>query len=515
MNIVLISTYELGHQPFGLASPAAWLTAAGAAVTCLDLAVQPFDRGAVAQAELVAIYLPMHTATRLAIDLIRRIRAAKPHVHLACYGLYAPMNEPFLRTLGVATILGGEFESGLVALYRRLAPHPPAPLRLRSGQASPTRAEGEIVAPLPPVVRAAAQNDTPLPPVVRAAAQNDTPLPPVVGEGDGGWGADQPEPRISLAKQDFLTPDRSGLPGLAKYTFVELGDGEKRTAGYTEASRGCKHLCRHCPIVPVYGGRFRVVSREVVLADIRQQVAGGARHITFGDPDFFNGPSHALALVQALHAEFPTLTYDVTIKIEHLLKHARLLPELRDTGCLFVTSAVEAIDDAILARLDKRHTAADFIRAVGLLGDIGLALNPTFVTFTPWTTRRGYLELLELIAELELVEHVAPIQYAIRLLIPAGSRLLELPELQALVQPYDQAALAYPWAHPDARMDQLYREVLRAVSMQRVSRQTSFDAIRWLARAALGAPAAPRMRFEQVCRRDHTSIPHMSEPWYC
>ena len=501
MNIVLISTYELGHQPFGLASPAAWLTAAGAAVTCLDLAVQPFDRGAVAQAELVAIYLPMHTATRLAIDLIRRIRAAKPHVHLACYGLYAPMNEPFLRTLGVATILGGEFESGLVALYRRLAPHPPAPLRLRSGQASPTRAEGEIVAPLPPVVR--------------AAAQNDTPLPPVVGEGDGGWGADQPEPRISLAKQDFLTPDRSGLPGLAKYTFVELGDGEKRTAGYTEASRGCKHLCRHCPIVPVYGGRFRVVSREVVLADIRQQVAAGARHITFGDPDFFNGPSHALALVQALHAEFPTLTYDVTIKIEHLLKHARLLPELRDTGCLFVTSAVEAIDDAILARLDKRHTAADFIRAVGLLGDIGLALNPTFVTFTPWTTRRGYLELLELIAELELVEHVAPIQYAIRLLIPAGSRLLELPELQALVQPYDQAALAYPWAHPDARMDQLYREVLRAVSMQRVSRQTSFDAIRWLARAALGAPAAPRMRFEQVCRRDHTSIPHMSEPWYC
>jgi radical SAM superfamily enzyme YgiQ (UPF0313 family) len=471
MNVVLISTYELGHQPFGLASPAAWLAAAGAAVTCLDLSVQPFDRVVVAQADLVAIYLPMYTATRLAADVIRQICAANPHAHLCCYGLYAPMNEPFLRALGVATILGGEFESGLVALYRRLAPHPPPP--------SPTRGEGEILAPLSP-----------------------------------GVGEDQPEPRISLAKQDFLTPDRSGLPGLAKYAFVELSDGKRRTAGYTEASRGCKHVCRHCPIVPVYGGRFRVVSRAAVLADIRQQVSAGARHITFGDPDFFNGPTHALALVQALHAEFPTLTYDVTIKIEHLLKHASLLPALRDTGCLFVTSAVEAIDDAILERFDKRHTRADFICAAGLLREVGLALNPTFVTFTPWTTRRGYLELLELIAALDLVEHVAPIQYAIRLLIPAGSRLLELPEVQALVQPYDQAALAYPWAHPDARMDLLYREVLRAVSVRRAWRQASFDEVRRLARATLDAPA-PRMRYEHARRLDRMPIPHMSEPWYC
>jgi len=496
MKVVLISTYELGHQPFGLASPAAWLAAAGAEVTCFDLAVQPFDCDAMGQAQLVAIYLPMHTATRRATEVLRQIRAANPHAHLACYGLYAPMNEPFLRALGVATILGGEFESGLVALYRRLARHPPA--------LSPTQGEGGILAPHP-------QSHSP----TREEWEILAPLPPVVGKGVGGWGGDQPEPRISLAKQDFLMPDRRGLPGLAEYAYVELGNGERRTAGYTEASRGCKHVCRHCPIVPVYGGRFRVVSRAVVLADIRQQVAGGARHITFGDPDFFNGPSHALALVQALHTEFPTLTYDVTIKVEHLLKHASLLSTLRDTGCLFVTSAVEAIDDAILARFDKRHTRADFIRATKLLRELGLALNPTFVTFTPWTTRRGYLELLELIAELDLVEHVAPIQYAIRLLITAGSWLLELPEVQALAQPYDQAALAYPWAHPDARMDQLYREVLRAVSVRRVSRQASFDEVWRLARAALAMPEAPRMRYEHARRLDRTPIPHMSEPWYC
>ena len=76
---------------------------------------------------------------------------------------------------------------------------------------------------------------------------------------------------------------------LEKYARLTMPDGRTRTVGYTEASRGCKHLCRHCPIVPVYDGVFRVVDRDVVLEDIRQQVAAGAQHITFGDPDFFNG----------------------------------------------------------------------------------------------------------------------------------------------------------------------------------------------------------------------------------
>jgi radical SAM superfamily enzyme YgiQ (UPF0313 family) len=488
MEALLISTYELGHQPFGLASPAAWLAAAGASVTCLDLAVRPFDAAAAARAGLVAIYLPMHTATRLAADVIAQVRAANPRARIACYGLYAPLNEPLLRELGADAILGGEFEAGLVALYRRIS---------GSEKREPRTASKELIS----------ENQEP-------RTKN---RPKLVGSEFLVVGSTTPqaEPRISLARQAFLTPDRRGLPGLDEYAFVELGDGSHRTAGYTEASRGCKHLCRHCPIVPVYGGRFRVVARDVVLADIRQQVAAGARHITFGDPDFLNGPRHAIELARALHAEFPDLTYDATIKVEHLLRHADLLPELRDTGCLFVTSAVESADDAILARFDKRHTRADFVRAAGLLHEIGLALNPTFVTFTPWTTRRGYMDLLELIAELDLVEHVAPIQYAIRLLIPAGSRLLDLAEVRALVRPFDQAALAYPWEHPDARMDQLYREVLRAVSVRRDTRAESFAEVVRLAEAALAEPAAGRAGRELGRRLDRTPIPHMSEPWYC
>src|SRR3990170_7168522 len=251
MNVVLISAYELGRQPLGLASPAAWLKREGARVTCLDLAVQGLDRRAIACADLVAFCVPMHTATRIAASLVARIRAINPGVCLCFYGLYAPLNEDHLRRLGADAILGGEFEDGLVSLYRRLL-------------------EGQI--------------------------------------------GSQTEPVISLARQDFITPDRSGLPGLAHYATLDPGDGTRRVTGYTEASRGCKHVCRHCPIVPVYGGRFRIVQRDVVLADVRQQVGAGARHITFGDPDFFNGPGHAISIVEALHCEFPGVTYDVTIK---------------------------------------------------------------------------------------------------------------------------------------------------------------------------------------------------------
>jgi radical SAM superfamily enzyme YgiQ (UPF0313 family) len=447
---VLISTYELGHQPFGLASPAAWLRRAGAEVLCCDTAVQPLDRAALAGAVLVGVYVPMHTATRLAAELLPELRALAPGALIVCYGLYAPLNEAYLRARGADQCVGGEFEAELVALYERWA---------------------------------------------------------------GGGGRPAAGASVSLARLDFLPPERAGLPGLGAYASLVTPAGPLVT-GYTEASRGCKHLCRHCPIVPVYGGRFRVVPREVVLEDVRRQVAAGARHITFGDPDFLNGPGHAMPLVRALHAEHPELTYDVTIKVEHLLRHAELLPELRATGCALVTSAVEALDDGTLARLDKGHTRADVARAAALLREAGLALNATFVAFTPWTTRAVYLDFLAGVAELGLVASVSPVQYTIRLLIPAGSRLLELEEVRALAGPFDQAALAHPWANPDPAMDRLQRAAMRLAQgsgPRGETREQFFARLVALAEEHLGR--APLVAPEHLIARP--PIPYMSEPWYC
>jgi radical SAM superfamily enzyme YgiQ (UPF0313 family) len=263
----------------------------------------------------------------------------------------------------------------------------------------------------------------------------------------------------------------------------------------------------------VYNGRFRIIQPEIVLADVRQQVAAGAQHITFGDPDFFNGPKHALRIVEAMHEEFPHLTYDVTIKIEHLLKYARLLPRLPETGCLFVTSAVEAVDDHILQMFQKGHSRADFLAVVDLFKQIGFILKPTFVSFTPWTTLPGYVDLLATIDNLGLVEHVSPIQYAIRLLLPAGSRLLELEEVQRLVRPFDPTALSYPWSHPDHRLDDLYKTVFKLVKASRAAgepaRQT-FGRIWQVATETLPADELP----ERLGSVAELAVPTLSEDWY-
>ena len=410
---------------------------------------------------MIAVYLPMHTATRLAAQLIPTLRELNPDAHLCGYGLYAPMNAEYLRTLGVSTILGGEFEEGLVHLADRL---------------DPTKGHGN---------------------------------------GNVMSGVPQPEPLISLVRQKFVTPERSGLPSPAKYAHAILPTGEHRVAGYTEASRGCKHLCRHCPIVPVYNGAFRIIGREVVLEDIRKQVEAGAQHITFGDPDFLNGIGHAMAIVEGLHGEFPQLTYDVTIKIEHLLKHQRHLPKLRDTGCLFVTSAVESVDDEVLRRLDKGHTRADFLEVHRLFRELGMVLQPTFVPFTPWTTPEGYVDLLRVLREYGLIENVAPIQLAIRLLIPAGSRLLELEDVRQLVGPFDPSALVYPWRNPDPRVDELATEIEEIVAeneKRKLLRQSIFERI-WKA-----AQEAAGMRAEfaaQPILASRATIPYLNEPWYC
>ena len=414
----------------------------------LDLARQELDEGALRAADAVAFYLPMHTATRRAIPVIRRAREINPAAQLCAYGLYAPANAELLRNLGVRTLAGGEFEESLLTLVRP-----------------------------------------------------------------------GPAPLISLAKLQFLTPDRSGLPALQRYAQLVLPGGARRTVGYTEASRGCKHLCRHCPVVPVYQGQFRIVQREVVMADIRQQVAAGARHITFGDPDFFNGIGHAVALVKALHNEFPRVTYDATIKIEHLLQHSEHLPLLRQTGCAFVISAVESVDDYVLGHiLEKGHTRADFVRVAQIFRELGLVLSPTFVPFHPWMTLEGYLDLLETIAGLDLIEHVSPVQLTIRLLVPAGSRLLELPAARAAIGEFDEQALSFRWVHPDPRVDLLQRQLEKTVARAVTAKQDRRSIFRraWeMTNEALAAPVRKRTLPDVPPGRPCVTIPYLTEPWYC
>src|SRR3989441_186039 len=405
--ILLVACYELGHQPLAVAWPAAFLEREGYAPAVMDVSVEPFDAERVRRAKLVAISVPMHTALRLGVAVADRVRVVNAACHVAFYGLYATLNADHLLAGIADSVLSGEIEAALVTLVKGLEAEShgtgaagsaggmreaPSPTRPNRSSSSCGRDEGVALRP----------SHAPRTP------RRPCPVTPV------------------LEKLQFPVPSRGKLPSLKKYAHLERNGGLE-LVGHVEASRGCKHMCRHCPIPPVYGGRFFVVPVDVLRADIRQQADMGATHITFGDPDFLNGPGHALAVARALHDDFPSLTFDFTAKIEHLLRHRDRLPELARLGCAFVVSAAESLSDTVLAHLDKGHTRTDIETTVRLVTAAGMPLRPTWVPFTPWTTLDAYRGLLDFVESPELIDALYPAPYSLRLLVPPASLLLQRP----------------------------------------------------------------------------------------
>jgi radical SAM superfamily enzyme YgiQ (UPF0313 family) len=455
-SILLISCYELGHQPLSIALPTGFLRRAGFEPDSMDIAVEDFDPEKVARADFIGIAVPMHTALRLGVRVAQRARELNPDCHICFYGIYASLNSAYLLDHGADSCVGGEYEQPLVALVESIA----------SG-ANGDDVEGVI-------------------------RRGKVALP-------------------VLQKLSFAVPERGTLPSLDKYSHLEH-EGGSRTAGYVEASRGCLHLCTHCPIPPVYGGRFFIVPQEVVLEDIRRQVAAGATHISFGDPDFLNGPKHSLRIVRAMHEEFPTLTYDFTAKVEHLLNRGEDMPEFAAAGCLFIITAVESLSDRVLTILDKQHTREDVVNAIKYVRDAGIAPRPTWVTFTPWTTLEDFLEVLEFIEENGMIDNIDPVQYSVRLLIPPGSWLAEHEETLPYRGELDEAAFTYRWTHPDPRMDQLQKDVARLVEEDADAGEDAAATFYRIKDLAYG-----RQPVELACAlpMDRQRAPRMSESWFC
>ena len=457
-DILLVACYELGHQPLAVSWPAAVLEGLGYRPACLDVSLQPFDEGKAARARVAAIAVPMHTALRVGLEVAARIRAVNSGCHVCFFGLYAGLNADYLLSHGADSIITGEPEELLADLIRAL----------ESGAGADTVA---------------------------------------------GVGTARRRPAPRLARVALPRPSRGGLPPLARYVHLER-DGRHEVTGYVEASRGCLHHCRHCPIPPVYGGRFFAVPIDVVMADARQQIVGGARHITFGDPDFLNGPTHALRAARALHAEFPDVTFDFTAKIEHLVRRRTLLPELAALGGLFAVSAVESLSDAVLDHLDKGHRRADVETALAATRAAGIALRPTWVAFTPWTTLDDYRETLTFVETEGLIDHVDPVQYGLRLLVPPGSLLLDSAAMRPYLGELSEGDFYYRWTHPDERMDDLQATVAERVAKGAEAKEdaaVTFAAVRDLADTAAGL--GPRAAVPPPAARKRP--PRLTESWFC
>ena len=471
--ILLISCYELGHQPAGITQPLGFLEEAGYAPAVLDIAVEELDEARVRRARFAGISVPMHTALRLGVRLAQLIRSLNPECQICFYGLYASLNAEYLLEHVADWVIGGEYEAPLVSLIEALD---------RQSLSDPSPHTAGLTPDLQ--IQGVSRRGRIVEPILRRPPR---PMP---------------------------VPSRAELPALDRYARLEC-DGAQRLVGYVEASRGCLHHCLHCPIVPVYEGRFFVFPQETVLEDIRRQARAGVAHITFGDPDFLNGPGHSLSIVRAMHAEFSHLTFDFTTKIEHILKHRALFPELEALGCLFVISAVESFSDLVLAELEKGHTRADAITALSIVRQAGTTLRPSLVAFTPWTTLTDYLEMLDLVEACDLIDAVDPVQFTVRLLIPPGSALLRRPGVHRFLGPLDQAGFQYQWTHPDPRMDRLHQTVTATVEKAARAGEDAIETFSGL--RALACAAADREPPPPPARRssERPRAPRLTEPWFC
>lgn len=444
MRVMLISTYELGHQPIHLASPAGALLAAGHEVVCVDLSVEGLDPDDLAEVDALGFSVPMHTAMRLAVPIATRMRQLRPEMPMAFYGLYADVGKD--RTLGtvVDAIFCGEYETSLVKWVSGLA----------------------------------------------------------VSVGRGV--------RIDLGRSEFTLPRRDLLPPLTEYARLEH-NGVARLAGAVEASHGCRHRCRHCPIPAVYDGRLRIAGDELVLADIDHLVAMGAEHITFADADFLNAPAYSLGLLKTAHDRYPDLSFDITVKVEHIVKHRELWPELAESGILFVVSAFESVDDRTLGILDKGHAVADMVEAVRILRHAGIHIRPTWLPFLPWTTPSDITGIFRFLDRHDLASALDPVQLAIKVLVPEGSLLVDHPLMKTHLSHFDPDALTWVWDFVDPDSERLHKELDRiAAEASDCAEETRITvaAMRQVVAEISGIELAPLPVFG-------AEVPRLSESWFC
>lgn len=451
VRVLLVSTYELGHQPVHVASPAAALRQDGHDVAALDLSVQSWDPDLVHWAEVVAFSVPMHTAMRLALPAAQAVRRNHPGRPVCFYGLYAAVGADTTLSSAADRIIAGEYEEPLRAWVAALA----------------------------------------------------GPVPSTAGGTS-----------VHLGRGSFTLPARDLLPGLEHYAHLAI-DGEERLVGCVEASHGCASRCRHCPVPVVYDGRIRIVGPETVLADVDQLVAAGARHLTFGDPDFLNGVHHSLRVVRAIHERHPGLTFDCTTKVELILGHRGIWAEMAEAGCLFVVSALESVDEEILVRLDKGHTAHDAAEAVAVLRSAGIELRPSFLPFTPWTTPESLVDLVDFVAANDLVANVDPVQFSIRLLLPEGSLLLDHPDMAPYLGDYDPERLGYRWTAADPAMDELQLRLAERVEAGVAAGEPPGGIYLEVARLVRQAGGRAPVERELVAAGSVEGRPRLTESWFC
>jgi len=388
-----------------VASATTHLLDAGMDVTVLDTYVDGVREELFTEPDLVAISIPLFDALTPGIEIAKRVKQLNPTAHVTFFGPYATINASRLAsTYGDSCVLG-EWEVPLCTLARRI--------------------DGACEGPVPGVLE----------------SEHITAGTSV---------------RPNLTRDHFRVPTRHLLPPLSKYPQAQVDKlcGTSQSVGVTESARGCHHRCLYCSVFAVYKGKVLLVPEDVVLTDVQNLIDDGMTHLTFVDADFFNAKYHGLHILRKLHAAFPTLTYDFTTRVDHILEHKQSVMEMADLGVQFITSALEFSTQAVLDAVAKETTLEEVEDAIAFLKTTGIKLNPTFIMFNPWSRLEDLAAFQVFVERNGLDEIIDPIQYETRLHLYKGSPLLHSPATAGLE--LIEHEFHYEWKHPDPRVDALY-----------------------------------------------------------
>jgi len=101
------------------------------------------------------------------------------------------------------------------------------------------------------------------------------------------------------------------------------------------------------------------------------------------------------------------------------------------------------------------------------------------------------------------------------LLIPAGSRLLELDEIRRGVDDFDEAALVYPWRHVDPRVDRLCEQIQGIVHSGEQMKRSRAQIFERIEDAAFAVADGGITRSALPVLASRAAVPYLNEPWYC
>jgi hopanoid C-3 methylase len=406
-KFLVISSFEGGYQPVTALSGYMALRNAGFEnIRFHDTYVDGLPDDLFDDADLVAIAVPLFDALQAGLQLSEMIRSKNASAKIVFFGQYATLNAGRLLPKYGDYAVCGEWEQPLVNLAQHLS-------------------TGEVLDKIGLV-------DT------RDARANLI-----------------PHPYITRNKIALL--DRSIAPPLHKYPQPQV---EKMlgvngiVVGGVESTRGCHHKCTYCSVYATYDGKVVPIKDEIVIEDVSNLVAHGMTHLTFTDAEFFNAKNQGLRLLRVLHAQFPELTYDFTTRIDHILEHEQALYEMKELGVRFITSALEYPSQMVLDVVSKEISIADIERAIAILREIGIRLNPTFIMFNPWVSKEDMTTFKDFITRNDLTDVVDPIQYETRLHLYKGSPLLKRASTTGLEM--TEFEFHYEWKHADPEVDALY-----------------------------------------------------------